>query len=180
MIRAFSYSLAALVLLIVALYALPTYLYAIVSTIFRLAWIGRNNRRGYVVLAIVWTSAGGMLALLCLAAFAHDSGQWPDSDLKQWYQSLMQPDVPTASCCGEADAYYCDDYYHSRQRQKSYCRITDDRPDEPRGRPHVAIGTEIEIPNNKLKWDRGNPTGHGVVFISRGGYVFCYVQPGGA
>ena len=60
-----------------------------------------------------------------------------------------------------------------------FAPITDDRPDEPRGRPHVAIGTEIEIPNNKLKWDKSNPTGHGIVFLSRGGYVFCYVQPGG-
>lgn len=25
-------------------------------------------------------------------------------------------------------------------------------------RPHVDIGTEIAIPNNKLKWDRDNPT----------------------
>src|SRR6267154_2795803 len=62
---------------------------------------------------------------------------------------------------------------------KTYAIITDDRPDEPRGRPHVDIGTEIEIPNNKLKWDKSNPTGHGIVFLSRGGYVFCYVQPGG-
>ena len=23
------------------------------------------------------------------------------------------------------------------------------------------------------------PTGHGIVFLSRNGYVFCYVQPGG-
>ena len=52
-------------------------------------------------------------------------------------------------------------------------------PDEPRGRPHVEIGTEIEIPDNKLKWDKSNPTGHGIVFLSRNRYVFCYVQPGG-
>ena len=43
----------------------------------------------------------------------------------------------------------------------------------------ALVGTEVEVPNNKLKWDKANPTGHGVVFISRGGYVFCYVQPGG-
>jgi len=43
----------------------------------------------------------------------------------------------------------------------------------------VDVGTEIEIPNNKLKWDKSNPTGHGVVFLSREGYVYCYVQPGG-
>jgi hypothetical protein len=62
---------------------------------------------------------------------------------------------------------------------KTYAVTTDDRPDGPLLRPHVDVGTEIEIPNDKLKWDKSNPTGHGIVFLSRNGYVFCYVQPGG-
>jgi hypothetical protein len=93
----------------------------------------------------------------------------------------MQPDAPHASCCGEADAYFADEV-HVRNG-KTYAVITDDRPDIPRMRPHVEIGTEVEIPDNKLKWDRSNPTGHGVVFLGSGlginRYVFCYVQPGG-
>jgi hypothetical protein len=117
----------------------------------------------------------------CLIAAGHarDLGQWEavDPQIRQWYQALMQPDVPTASCCGEADAYWADEV-HVRDG-KTYVVITDDRPDETLGRPHVALGTEIEVPNNKLKWDKSNPTGHGVVFLSRGGYVFCFVQPGG-
>jgi hypothetical protein len=119
---------------------------------------------------------GGLMA----AATARDLGQWDagNPEIRGWYQALMQPDVPNASCCGEADAYWADDV-HFRDG-KTYATITDDRPDEPRGRPHVDVGTEIEIPNNKLKWDKSNPTGHGVVFLSRAGYVFCYVQPGGA
>ena len=122
--------------------------------------------------------------LLCLGIFsclvgsvmARDLGQWEavDPAIREWYQALMQPDVPNASCCGEADAYWADEV-HVRDG-KTYVIVTD----EPRGRPHVDIGTEIEIPNNKLKWDRANPTGHGIVFLSRSGYVFCYVQPGGA
>jgi len=109
-----------------------------------------------------------------------DLGQWGrvDPALRAWYEGLMQPDVPTASCCGEADAYFADEI-HVRDG-KTFAVITDTRSDEPLGRPHVDSGTEIEIPNNKLKWDRGNPTGHGVVFMSRSRYVFCYVQPGGA
>jgi hypothetical protein len=90
---------------------------------------------------------------------------------REWYQALMQPDVPNASCCCEADAYWADEI-HVRDG-KTYVTITDDRPDEPRGRPHVDMGTEIEIPTNKLKWDRSNPTGHGIVFLSRNRYVFC-------
>jgi hypothetical protein len=121
----------------------------------------------------------GILGCLISDLNARDLGQWEavDPGIRQWYEALMQPDVPNASCCGEADAYWADEV-HIRDG-KTYAIITDDRPDEPRGRPHVDIGTEIEIPNNKLKWDKSNPTGHGIVFLSRNGYVFCYVQPGG-
>ena len=44
--------------------------------------------------------------------------------------SLMQPDVPNASCCGEADAYWADEYY--TRGSKSYAKITNDRPDDAR------------------------------------------------
>jgi hypothetical protein len=116
---------------------------------------------------------------LIAAVNARDLGQWEavDPGIRQWYQALMQPDVPNASCCGEADAYWADEV-HVRDG-KTYVTVTDDRSDEPLRRPHVVVGTEIEIPNNKLKWDKANPTGHGIVFLSRAGYVFCYVQPGG-
>jgi hypothetical protein len=90
----------------------------------------------------------------------------------------MQPDNPTSSCCGEADSYWADEV-HVRNG-KTFVTVTDDRDDGPLHRPHVPSGTEIEVPAHKLKWDRGNPTGHGVLFMSPGGYVFCYVQPGGA
>jgi hypothetical protein len=125
--------------------------------------------------------------ILCFVIFgclvgavnARNLGQWGavDPELRQWYEALMQPDVPNASCCGEADAYWADEV-HVRDG-KTYAIITDDRDDAPRNRPHVDIGTEIEIPTNKLKWDKSNPTDHGIVFLSRNRYVFCYVQPGG-
>jgi hypothetical protein len=127
---------------------------------------------------------GLMIALLLLViarpAQARDLGQWNGADpaIRRWYEGLMQPDVPTASCCGEADAYWADEI-HVRDG-RTYAVITDDRDDGPLKRPHVPSGTEIEVPPNKLKWDRGNPTGHGVIFLSRNRYVFCYVQPGGA
>ena len=94
---------------------------------------------------------------------ARDSGQWETTDptVREWYQALMQPDNPNASCCGEADAYWADEI-HVRDG-RTYAIITDDRPDEPRRRPHIDSGTEVEIPNNKLKWDKSNPTGHGIL-----------------
>lgn len=118
-------------------------------------------------------------ALMLGAAQARDLGQWQNVDpyVKQWFEGLMQPDVPTASCCGEADADWADEI-HVRNG-KTFVTVTDDRDDGPLKRPHIDVGTEIEVPNNKVKWDRGNPTGHGILFMNPGGYVFCYVQPGG-
>jgi hypothetical protein len=89
----------------------------------------------------------------------------------------MRPDAPASSCCGEADAYWADEV-HVRDG-KTYAIITDDRPDTPLHRPHVEIGTEIEVPSVKLKWDQSNPTGHNVIFITSGTvphYVWCFVQ----
>jgi hypothetical protein len=129
-----------------------------------------------VAFEIVVGLAIGMLLGSVRGAKAHDHDH-PEQN--EWYQSLMQPDNPTMSCCGEADAYWADDV-HFRDG-KTYVTITDDRDDGPLKRPHIANGTEIEVPNNKLKWDRGNPTSHGVIFLSPHPYnfVYCYVQPGG-
>lgn len=124
---------------------------------------------------------GVLVFLLALrAAGARDVGQWENDDpvIREWYRGLMMPDVPTASCCGEADAYWADEI-HVRNG-KTYATITDGRDDAPLGRPHVPNGTVVEVPDHKLKWDRGNPTGHGVLFLSRERFVYCYVQPGGA
>ena len=121
-----------------------------------------------------------ILGCLVSSVNARDVGQWENADpaIRQWYQALMQPDVPNASCCGEADACWADEI-HVRDG-KSYATITDDRPDEPLGRPHLKNGTEIEIPNHKYKWDRGNPTGHNIIFLSNVGNngqrdVYCFV-----
>ena len=40
-------------------------------------------------------------------------------------------------------------------------------------------GKRFAVPNTKIKWDRGNPTGHGIIFIGYGDEVLCYVPPGG-
>jgi hypothetical protein len=120
------------------------------------------NARGWIVVALF------TVAFVSIAS-AMDNGQWENSDptVREWYRSLMQPDVPQASCCGEADAYWADEI-HVRDG-KTYATITDDRDDAPLGRAHIDIGTVIEIPANKLKWDKSNPTGHGVVLVNRCG-----------
>ena len=52
------------------------------------------------------------------------------------------------------------------QRGDEYIAIiTDTRDDRPLGRPHIDNGRRFAVPNSKIKWDRGNPTGHGIIFI---------------
>lgn len=129
-----------------------------------------NTAERWLLLAII--SIVLLFAASIYPLLAHDEHH---PEHTEWYAGLMQPDNPTAPCCGVADAYWCDDYY--AKGGKAFCKITDDRI--VKGRPPVPVGTEIEIPERKLKWDRGNPTGHSIVFLSSGGAVFCFVQSGG-
>jgi hypothetical protein len=101
--------------------------------------------------------------------------------VRQWFQSLMQPDNPRISCCGEADAYEADAF---EVEGDHYVAIITD------GKGIIENGTRIPVPNAKMKYDAGNPTGHGIVFIGSPqpgddgrlrpyGQVLCYVTPGG-
>lgn len=126
--------------------------------------------------------------LLSLPALARDNGQWDaiDPEVGAWFQNLKQPDNPRASCCGEADAYYADSF--AVENGQTIAIVTDTRDDAPLQRPHIKPGTRIMVPNAKLKFDDGNPTGHGVIFVKwiadggeddAGWQVLCYVTPGG-
>lgn len=121
---------------------------------------------------VIWTFLS--VFVVCGAA-ARDNGQWELTDPKvgAWFRTLMQPDNPQVSCCGFADAYYADDMV--TRNGKNYAIVTDDRDDVPLGRPHVPMGTEILVPDEKMKWDRGNPTGHNVIFINTTKDTLCFV-----
>lgn len=141
------------------------------------------------------------LVLIINPVMSKDVGQWTnvDPEVSAWFKTLRQPDNP-ASCCGEADAYWADSY--ETEGDHYVAIITDDRPDEPLKRKHVPIGTRIPVPNFKMKFDKGNPTGHGIIFLNQSVtawlsdgkqhninvaknaiddyiFVFCYIQPGG-
>jgi hypothetical protein len=113
-----------------------------------------------------------LLLLLSSTALARDNGQWNDRpiNIREWFQSLMQPDNPYMSCCGEADAFEADTFEVDGDHYVAV--ITD-------GKGVLPSGTRIAVPNQKMKWDRGNPTGHGIIFIGNQGQVYCYVAPGG-
>src|SRR5215472_13142792 len=110
-----------------------------------------------------------VLMLLAAPAAARDYGQWENQspEVRKWFHNLMQPDLPFMPCCGEADAYWADDFGMDNGRYLAI--ITDTRPDDALGRPHREPGQRFVIPNEKIKWDKGNPTGHGVIFVGAGG-----------
>lgn len=94
------------------------------------------------------------------------------AECHRWFSTLMQPDNPSVSCCGEADAFEADSFMTDEQTGGYVAIITD-------GLGLIPEGTRIPIPNNKIKWDQGNPTGHGIVFISATGTIYCYCPPSG-
>ncbi len=103
------------------------------------------------------------------------SDVWNDSDpeLREWYSHVMRPEYPEVSCCGAADAYWTDDF--DMVDGELFAIITDDRV-VPR-RPDIPWGTKIAVRKPAIKSDGGNPTGHGIIFITSGGYVLCYLYP---
>jgi len=109
-----------------------------------------------------------------IPTFARDGGQWEGQPLavSQWFRTLMQPDHPRISCCGEADAYEADSFEVDGDH---YVAIITAH----RAVTVIPVGTKVPVPNHKMKWDAGNPTGHGIIFIGTQGQVFCYVTPGG-
>jgi hypothetical protein len=113
---------------------------------------------------------------MLLPASARDNGQWENTDpvISQWFQGLRRPDYPQSPCCGEADAYWADGV--EIKDGQVIAIITDTRLDEPLGREHVPVGTRFVVPPEKLKWDRGNPTGHIIIFLnSIDRVVYCYI-----
>src|ERR1700744_2349708 len=88
------------------------------------------------------------IILFFVGYFAHakDYGQWEDTpkEVREWYAHLMQPDNPAVSCCGESDAYWCDEIHvrdvtnaYGIVKKQTYCTITDDRDDTPLLRRHI-------------------------------------------
>ena len=84
-----------------------------------------------------------LAALATLAMFAsaaaRDNGQWADqpANIRQWFQSLMQPDNPAVSCCGEADAFEADTF---EVEGDHYVAIITD------GKGMLPAGTRIPFP----------------------------------
>jgi hypothetical protein len=68
-----------------------------------------------------------------------------------WMMSLMRPDFPTSSCCGPREQVFVDSYQGNADG----------------GFTAIIAGEEVNIPHEKVIWDRVNPTGRGVLFWSK-------------
>jgi hypothetical protein len=122
---------------------------------------------------IVQAFLTAMWALLITAnALARDSDRWDAQDprIKQWFENLKQPDHPRVSCCGEADAYEADNF---EVEGDHYVAIITGH----RAVAAIPLGSRIPVPKQKMKFDAGNPTGHGIIFIDSQRRVLCYVTP---
>lgn len=150
-----------------------------------------------------WTVLCAAVAFAFLVNFGpaqgreNDEWQKNDPEINEFYRNTMQPDNPTVSCCGQADAYWADSFEmlceeKDGKKECLYVAIITDARDID-GRPTRPVGTKVVIPNHKIKsfndaGAKGNPTGHGIVFLGPGwneamndgrDYVYCYLPTGG-
>jgi hypothetical protein len=130
-----------------------------------------SNRGSFMQPTIVQAFLTAMWALLITAnALARDGNQWGDPRIKEWFENLKQPDHPRVSCCGEADAYEADNF---EVEGDHYIAIITGH----RAVTTIPLGSRIPVPRQKMKFDAGNPTGHGIIFIDSQRRVLCYVTP---
>ena len=106
------------------------------------------------------------LMLSATGAGGHDS----DTPFADWMKTLTQPDLPLSSCCGPGDQYFVREYWPSQTNGVAFAAIVLGRNGQP--------DFPIDIPQQKVIWDRVNPTGRGVVFIAENPWqraVLCFV-----
>lgn len=118
----------------------------------------------------------GLFALFCLwsaMAFARDGAQWADQPphIRQWFNSLRQPDNPAVSCCGESDATEADSWVVHPDGSVT-ATVTN-------GRGFVPDGTVVEVPHGKVVVGEQNPTGHSILFLSPQKTAYCFIMGSG-
>lgn len=107
---------------------------------------------------------------------------------QRWVSTAQRPDYRGASCCGEADAYLADEF--EIKDGQLYAILSEDYPAPPPytdengetypSSPTFSKGQRILIPPEKInraREDGGNPSGHGVVFMTASGVVLCWFGP---
>lgn len=70
------------------------------------------------------------------------------------------------SCCAETDAFEVLITGENPVTGDIQVLIED-------GKTLVPDGTEVSVPKSKLQWHYGNPVGKVILFMGRGGQVYC-------
>lgn len=107
--------------------------------------------------------------LVCNPAEYGIGTSYPDTEgfksCSAWISGVKQPHSKS-TCCGEADAYIADEWEQGEDGGW-VAIITMDYPAVGTV-PAVPKGTRFPIPAERMDDEhQGNPTGHGVVFITR-------------
>lgn len=111
------------------------------------------------------------IALFSLLLFGlHVWGHDINAPYAQWINSLMKPDFPSSSCCGLADQYYVKEYLPSQRKGIAFTAIVSAHDG--------SSNFNVDVPNEKVIWDRPNPTGQAIIFIQNNdatSTVVCFV-----
>lgn len=115
-----------------------------------------------------------LVVILCaLPALARDTGQWASQpeEIRAWFRSVMQPENPAQSCCGEADAFDVEMAGEGPDGSMEVRILAG--PDE------YLIGAIISVPRSKLQTRYGNPLDKFILFIGSGGRLYCLIPKSG-
>ena len=145
-----------------------------------------DRKTGRVILLVILFAIISMIyactsQIVLRPARAFDHGFDQSTPVSKWFKTVQRPDARPATCCGYGDGYEADVYVNRGDHYD--VTITDDSeimyPDGDHRQP-IANGTVINVPITKVNPPSdGNPTGHGVLFITvQDGKmlgVYCYV-----
>lgn len=130
---------------------------------------------------IDWRSAARVAAALVLLAVAlfcfliligpahaRPGSQWQNvpEQIREWFQSVMQPENPYQSCCGESEAYDVEMAGNGSDGSLIVKIISGPTEDE--------IGRTIDVPRAKLQTKYG-PTGRFILFMGIGERIYCLI-----
>lgn len=123
------------------------------------------NGRGWIWLSVV------SLAILVMALGIHfaraaDNGHTHEGAVGKFYQTWMQPDHPTVSCCSDQD-----------------CGPAASRLVNGHWQAQEPEGTWVDIPDEKIEPYRDSPDGRSHMCgrkLFSGFNVFCFARGGGA
>lgn len=115
-----------------------------------------------------------LLALIApTIALARPGPQWADEpqEIRQWFQSVMEPDNPTQSCCGEADAYEVEMVGNDPDGSIEVRTLA--------GPYEYFVGKLYSVPREKMQTRYGNPLDKSILFLSNIGKPLCLIPKSG-